>query len=140
MQNPVVWISVANAIYLASYTVRDILWLRVLTVAAAAMLIPHYAMQMVPLRMSIGWNVVFILINCYWIVRLIIERRPVHFTSDEARLRELSFPSLTLRVDPSGGGRLTIHYHQRKRPMAGQSLGKWHAPCELLSTHAFISA
>lgn len=97
MQNPVVWITVANAIYLASYTVRDILWLRVLTVAAATMLIPYYAMQMVPLRMSIGWNVVFIIINCYWIVRLLIERRPVHFTPDEARLRELSFPSLTLR-------------------------------------------
>ncbi len=74
---------------------RDILWLRALTVAAAAMLIPYYAMQIVPLRAAIGWNVVFIIINCYWIVRLIIERRPVHFTPDEARLRELSFPSLT---------------------------------------------
>lgn len=97
MQNPVVWITAANSIYLASYTVRDILWLRVLTVAAATMLIPYYAMQMVPLRLSIGWNVVFIIINCYWIVRLIIERRPVHFSPDEARLRVLSFPSLTPR-------------------------------------------
>lgn len=120
MQNPVVWITVANAIYLASYTVRDILWLRALTVAAATMLIPYYAMQMVPLRMSIGWNVVFIIINCYWIVRLIIERRPVHFTPDEARLRELSFPSLTLRearelfamgtwVDIAPHASLTVH-------------------------------
>jgi hypothetical protein len=97
MQNPVVWITVANAIYLASYTVRDILWLRVLTVLAATMLIPYYAMQMVPLRAAIDWNVIFIIINCYWIVRLIIERQPVHFTPDEARLRELSFPSLTSR-------------------------------------------
>jgi hypothetical protein len=97
MQNPVIWITVANAIYLASYAVRDILWLRVLTVVAAALLIPYYAMQMVPLRAAIDWNVVFIAINCYWIVRLIIERRPVHLTPDEARLRELSFPSLSAR-------------------------------------------
>jgi hypothetical protein len=97
MQNPVVWITVANAIYLASYAVRDILWLRVLTVIAAALLIPYYAMQMVPLRVAIEWNVIFIAINCYWIVRLIIERRPVHLTPDETRLRELSFPSLTAR-------------------------------------------
>ncbi len=33
----------------------------------------------------------------YWIVRLIIERRPVHLTAEEQRLRELSFPSLTAR-------------------------------------------
>jgi hypothetical protein len=97
MQNPALWITVANAIYLASYAVRDILWLRVLTVVAAAFLIPYYAMQIVPLRAAIEWNVVFTAINCYWIVRLIIERRPVHLTPDEARLRELSFPSLTAR-------------------------------------------
>lgn len=95
MQNPILWISAANVIYLTSYAVRDILWLRVLTVVAAALLIPYYAMQAVPLHVAIAWNVVFIAINCYWIVRLILERRPVHLTPDEARLRELSFPSLT---------------------------------------------
>jgi len=97
MQNPVVWITAANAIYLASYAVRDILWLRVLTVVAATLLIPYYEMQIVPLKDAIEWNVVFIVVNCYWIVRLIIERRPVHLTPDEARLRALSFPSLTER-------------------------------------------
>lgn len=97
MQNSVVWLTAANAIYLASYAVRDILWLRVLTVVAAALLVPYYEMQVVPLRAAIGWNVVFVLVNCYWIVRLIIERRPVQLTPDEARLRELSFPSLTAR-------------------------------------------
>lgn len=97
MQNPVVWLTAANAIYLASYAVRDILWLRVLTVVAAASLIPYYEMQVVPLHAAIGWNIVFIVVNCYWIIRLIIERRPVHLTPDEARMRELSFPSLTAR-------------------------------------------
>jgi hypothetical protein len=89
------WINVANVLYLGSYSVRDILWLRVLTVAAALLLIPYYAFQPTPLMAAIEWNVVFIAINLFWIIRLMIERRPVHFSPDEARLKLLSFASLT---------------------------------------------
>jgi Popeye protein conserved region len=91
------WITIANILYLASYSVHDILWLRILTVVAAALLIPYYALQPVPLLDAIGWNALFIAINIYWIIRLMIERRPVYLTPDEARLRVLSFPSLTPR-------------------------------------------
>lgn len=97
MRNPVVWLTLANVLYLASYSVRDILWLRILTVVASALLIPYYSMQVMPLRDAIAWNVVFMAINVYWIVRLIVERRPVHLTPDQERLRQLSFPSLTPR-------------------------------------------
>jgi hypothetical protein len=89
------WINAANILYLVSYSVRDILWLRILTVAAASLLIPYYALQPTPLMAAFDWNVVFIAINLYWIVRLMMERRPVHFTPDEARLKLLSFTSLT---------------------------------------------
>ena len=75
MGNPTVWIDVANVLYLASYSVRDILWLRLLTVVASLLLIPYYAMQPVPLAPAIAWNVVFIAINTYWIIKLLIERR-----------------------------------------------------------------
>ncbi|MGA9946048.1 MAG: hypothetical protein WBP75_13525, partial [Candidatus Cybelea sp.] len=94
---PIVWITSANVLYLISYSVRDILWLRILTVVAALLLIPYYEMQPKPLTDAIYWNVVFIAINVYWIIRLGIERRPVHFTADEARLKAISFPSLTDR-------------------------------------------
>lgn len=97
MQNPIVWLTLSNVLYLVSYSVRDILWLRILTVVAASLLIPYYAMQPTPLTAAIWWSAVFIAINFYWIVRLIIERRPVHLTPDEDRLRKLSFPSLTPR-------------------------------------------
>jgi hypothetical protein len=89
------WLNAANVLYLVSYSVRDILWLRILTVVAASLLIPYYAFQPMPLMAAIVWNIVFIGINFYWIIRLMIERRPVHFTPDEARLKLLSFPSLT---------------------------------------------
>ena len=97
LQNATLWITIANLIYLASYAVRDILWLRVLTVVGAALLIPFYLLQPLPLVTAIAWNIVFIIINAYWIVRLIVERRPVHLAPDEQHLRELSFPSLTAR-------------------------------------------
>src|SRR5947209_9691671 len=92
-----VWITFANVLYLVSYSVHDILWLRVLTVAAALFLLPYYYLQPAPLWMPIAWSVVFVAINAYWIVRLGLERRPVHLTAEEQRLRELAFPSLTAR-------------------------------------------
>jgi CRP-like cAMP-binding protein len=95
--NVTAWVIVANVLYLVSYTLHDILWLRVLTVAAAFLVIPYYYLQPSPLLVPIEWNFVFIAINVYWIVRLILERRPVHLTAEEQRLRELSFPSLTPR-------------------------------------------
>ncbi len=97
MNSLIFWITVANLLYLASYSVRDILWLRILGVAAMLLLIPYYMMQPAPLIVPVLWNILFIAINVYWIVRLIFERRPVHFTPDEARLKELVFPSLTPR-------------------------------------------
>lgn len=95
VHNPIVWITAANVLYLISYSVRDILWLRILSVVAALLLIPYYELQPRPLTDAIRWNEVFIAINVYWIVRLSIERRPVHLTADEARLKAISFPSLT---------------------------------------------
>lgn len=93
----ITWLTLANVLYLASYSVHDILLLRILTIVAALLLIPFYYVQSTPLWIAIVWNLVFIAINTYWIVRLVLERRPVHLTGDEQRLRELSFPSLTPR-------------------------------------------
>lgn len=97
MHATLVLVTIANVLYLASYAVHDILWLRLLTVAGALLLIPYYGLQQSPLMASIDWSLVFIVINAYWIVRLILERRPVHLSADEERLREISFPSLTRR-------------------------------------------
>jgi hypothetical protein len=126
MLNPLVWINAANVLYLASYSVRDILWLRILTVVGALLLVPYYLLQPSPLMAAIGWSAVFIAINAYWIVRLLIERRPVHLTADQARLRKLSFPSLTPRealklfglgewIDIPSGGSIVKHDLDRGR-------------------------
>ncbi len=67
----------ANVLYLASYSVRDILWLRILTVVAALFLIGYFYFRADPLLAAIYWNLLFIALNLFWIGRLLWERRPI---------------------------------------------------------------
>jgi CRP-like cAMP-binding protein len=90
-------INAANVLYLFSYLVRDILWLRILTVIAASCLIPYFYFRPDPLLTAIYWNLLFTALNVYWIIRLIIERRPVHLTGNDLRLYQLVFRCLTPR-------------------------------------------
>ncbi|WP_169054081.1 cyclic nucleotide-binding domain-containing protein [Nitratireductor sp. XY-223] len=92
-----VLVSVANVVYLASYSVRDILWLRILTVVGATLLMPYYYLQAAPLWAPIGWNVVFMTINLFWIVRLALDRRPVPFTDEERRIYRIAFRNIRER-------------------------------------------
>ena len=91
------FIHVANVLYLASYLVRDILWLRVLTVVAGLVLMPYFLMQHPPLLAPVAWNVLFTGINAVQIARLLYERRPVVLTEDQARLYQLAFRALSDR-------------------------------------------
>ncbi len=90
-------IHVANVLYLFAFMVRDILWLRILTVIAASCLIPYFYFQPVPLMTPIYWNLTFTALNSYWIVRLFLERRPVKLSAEEQRLCELVFRTMTPR-------------------------------------------
>lgn len=88
-------IHAANVLYLFSYLVRDILWLRVLTVVAASTLIPYFHTE--GLLAPIVWNLLFTSINLYQIYRLLLERRPVRLEAKEERLFHLAFRTLTPR-------------------------------------------
>jgi hypothetical protein len=72
-----VLIHVANVIYLASYLVKDILWLRLLAVVAGSVLLAVYALLPHPLWGAFAWNVVFLLVNLKQIRMLLLERRAV---------------------------------------------------------------
>jgi hypothetical protein len=90
-------INAANLLYLCAYMVRDILWLRILTVVAAACLLPYFYLQAQPLMTPIYWNLVFMALNLFWIVLLLLERRPVKLSEEERRLCELVFRTMTPR-------------------------------------------
>lgn len=87
-------VNVANVVYLFSYSVRDILWLRILTVVGAILLLPYFYLQPETLWPPIAWNLIFVSINIFWITKLILERRPVHFTDDEKRLYQIALRSI----------------------------------------------
>jgi hypothetical protein len=93
----VVLIHVANVLYVISYLVKDILWLRLLTVVAGSVLLAYYVLLPVPLWAAIGWNIIFLAINLKQIHALLLERRPVRLTPEELRLQQLAFRSLKQR-------------------------------------------
>ena len=88
-------IHVANVLFLLSYLVRDILWLRLLTIVAITSLLPYYADN--GLYAPIAWNGVFIAINLYQVYRLLLERRPVRLTVEQQQLYRLGFDRLSAR-------------------------------------------
>src|SRR5215470_8504259 len=85
----------ANVLYLISYLVKDILWLRLVTVVAGILLIVNAIITKMP--ESVAWNLLFTTINLYQSVLLILERRPVHLSEEEQRLYARVFRSLTPR-------------------------------------------
>ncbi len=84
----------ANILYLVSYSVRDILWLRILTVIAMLLLGCHYMAtdQMAPLC----WQSAFLAINFFHIGLLVHERRPIELTEEEKLLHETALRPLTI--------------------------------------------
>ena len=88
---------VANVLYLLSYLVKDILWLRLLTVVAGVLLMTWAFLQPQPLWASLAWNAVFLAINLYQSWLLILERRPVRLSERETLLYRLAFRTLTPR-------------------------------------------
>jgi len=84
-------IHIANGLYVASYFMRDILWLRLYSVIAASCLVGFFYFQSDPILPVIFWNLFFVLLNICWIVRLILERLPSRPNKDGRDPGKLAF-------------------------------------------------
>ena len=83
---------VASILTLIAYLLKDILWLRVVTIfACIAGIIFNYFVAAHPLWPVINWNIVFIVINVVQIALIIRERRGVEFTEEEQELYQTLF-------------------------------------------------
>ena len=92
------FLNLANFILVVGYSVRDILWLRLLAAASSLIALPYYFfLQPTPLRTPILWSILFAGINLYQSWRLYLERRPVKLTPEEEQVRHLAFPDLPPR-------------------------------------------
>ncbi|MEO6259536.1 MAG: cyclic nucleotide-binding domain-containing protein [Thermoanaerobaculia bacterium] len=86
----------AFALIALSFLVRDVLWLRALSIAASFASISYsYFAPARPLWLVIGWNVVFIALNVVQIGLLLRERRGVTFSEVEKELYQSSFSRFT---------------------------------------------
>jgi hypothetical protein len=74
----------ANILYLLSYTVRDILHLRLLTIVAACCLVSYFYNQAEPLMTVVYWNVFFVALNALQLAFILKGR----FRSQEIARRE----------------------------------------------------
>jgi len=118
------WLHLGNILYLLSYSVRDILWLRILTVVAIISMLPYYyTCSASPLYAPIGWNLLFASVNLVQIGMLILERRPVFLGEDELRLYNLIFRSLSPREFMK-----LVSIAKYKTTDAGQELLRQHEP------------
>ncbi len=76
----------------ASFLVKDILWLRAVSILASILaIIFNYFVDAGPIWLVIGWSIVFILINSYNIILLLQERRGVTFSPEEQEMYETVF-------------------------------------------------
>jgi hypothetical protein len=64
----------ANGMYLASYFMKDMLHLRVLTVAAALCLVAYFYARPEPMMTVVGWNLFFVALNVFQITRIVVSR------------------------------------------------------------------
>ncbi|MEM7209165.1 MAG: cyclic nucleotide-binding domain-containing protein [Pseudomonadota bacterium] len=87
----------ANIIYCCAYVIREILWLRVLTVIGALCTFPYFIFQAEVLYSALLWQSAFAIINIFNIVYLVWDRKPVEMTAEQRRLHSLVFREFTSR-------------------------------------------
>ena len=90
-------VHISYVILIISFLMRDILWLRTLNIVSVLVEVAYFYLQPTPLWPVIGWNLALVVINVYWVTRLTLERRPVHFSPDEQRIYDAALRSLKPR-------------------------------------------
>jgi len=74
----------ANGLNLLSYTVRDILHLRLLTLASVSCLALYFGSRPEPLVEVVCWNLVFVLLNAVHLGRILKDRKSSRFVRNIA--------------------------------------------------------
>src|SRR3989475_850514 len=82
----------ASVLTVVAYLLKDILWLRLLTILSCfAGIAFNYFVPATPLWTIIYWNVLFAIINVVQVAIIIKQRSSVHFTEEEKELHDTLF-------------------------------------------------
>jgi CRP-like cAMP-binding protein len=90
-------VNISNIVFLAAYSVRDVLRLRILSIVGELLILPYYYFQNESLWPPIFWGVAFIVVNAVRIVAIALERRPVVLSDKEEQLYGVAFSSIDKR-------------------------------------------
>ena len=89
---------VGNGAYLAlatGFLMTDILALRVLLVGGYSGLVLFHTLHTRPLRIPLFWSAVFVAVNVFAVMRLVMERYPMGLTEEDALVHETFFSRLS---------------------------------------------
>ena len=79
-----------------SFLVKDILWLRLLSILASLFsVLYNFYIPAEPMWLAINWNIVFVLVNIYHIAVIIYEKRPIKMAPKDKELYETLFKDLS---------------------------------------------
>ena len=79
-----------------SFLVKDILWLRIVSIVASLFSVFYnWVIPVEPMWIPIGWNFVFVLLNLYHIAIIVYEKRPVDMSPKHKELYETMFKNMT---------------------------------------------
>ena len=91
-------IHIANILILLSFLVTEIMYLRLLSIFGGLAFIGYFSLNFDTVQWSgILWNTLFIMINLYQVVQLVIERRPIKFNERELQIKKIAFPDISDR-------------------------------------------
>lgn len=84
----------ANVLTLVAFLVKDILWLRILSICGGVFGLVVALGRPDPTYAAACWTSLFMLINVVQCVRLVLERRPLRLSGDAQHLYQLVFRTL----------------------------------------------
>ncbi|MYL24979.1 cyclic nucleotide-binding domain-containing protein [Halomonas alkaliantarctica] len=87
----------ANILFCLAYMVRDMAYLRAITILAASSTLPYFYFQTTPLYSAMVWQVAFIVINAFNLTVLLLQRRPVKLSDEEQWLKHTTLRLLKPR-------------------------------------------
>lgn len=87
----------ANLLFCLAYIVRDMAYLRAITILAALSTLPYFYFLETPLYSALGWQLAFIVINAFNLTVLLLARRPVALDDDQRWLHQHTFRMLSPR-------------------------------------------
>jgi CRP-like cAMP-binding protein len=90
-------INLSNIVFLVAFSVRDVLWLRILAIVGEGLTLPYYYFQDEKLWPPIVWGAAFMIVNAIRVVAIALERRPAVLNDREERLYQIAFSTIDRR-------------------------------------------